>query len=536
MLIFTKAVAEDIGPIREPIELVFDPHVNVFIGPNSSGKSTILRALQTAQAVWDFDGPYPFDDVEDEPLKHTSAKLSLPEGDGTKVFQVDPGPLPHFTVRESFDYVENGVSYLESFSFRRIYVPAARIPYPLAENALIEQASRLADIDHLRASSVVLDGRSIGVDINNLAENIHSSLDQFVYDDPFEDPDEHELERNRRFLQRCVEERTKSIAETVYACAREICPEVLANVAPSSAHFVDSRAQGLTFSQHYGSYQINDSLRRQITLGDLSSGTQGPLLMIWHIALTLHEYALEASRGRIGGFGYRLLNRADRFDLDALPVSELPEGFYLQDFMLDPDDTSENGGNALDSEDPLSVQIPWRDVWRQLPFVLLIDEIENHLHPTWQRRIIPTLLNHFPNVQIFATTHSPFVVAGLKAGQVHLLNRDANGVVTASTNTEDIVGWTADEILRTMMGVQDPTDDETARNAAELRRLRDEGPRDTADAEEQRLTRMQELRRLVDRDLLAGGPAAAQRELFEQQFAEALENYRQSRELGQENG
>ena len=118
--------------------------------------------------------------------------------------------------------------------------------------------------------------------------------------------------------------------------------------------------------------------------------------------------------------------------------------------------------------------------------ILLIDEIENHLHPTWQRRVIPALLEHFPGLQIFATTHSPFVVAGLKAGQVHLLNRDANGVVTASTNTEDIVGWTADEILRTMMGVQDPTDDETARNAAELRRLRDEGPRPTDEEEEHR--------------------------------------------------
>ena len=68
-------------------------------------------------------------------------------------------------------------------------------------------------------------------------------------------------------------------------------------------------------------------------------------------------------------------------------------------------------------------------------------------------------------MQIFATTHSPFVVAGLKAGQVHLLNRDANGVVTASTNTENIEGWTADEILRVYMGVHEPTDELTAQAA-----------------------------------------------------------------------
>ena len=170
------------------------------------------------------------------------------------------------------------------------------------------------------------------------------------------------------------------------------------------------------------------------------------------------------------------------------------------------------------------------------PAILLIDEIENHLHPTWQRRVIPALLEHFPGLQIFATTHSPFVMAGLKAGQVHLLNRDESNVVTATTNRQDIVGWTADEILRTMMGVQDPTDDETARNAAALRQLRDEGPRATPEEEEQRQEDMQRLRRLVNRDLLAGGPREAQRELFEQQFGEALEKYLQSQDLNQDSG
>ena len=178
----------------------------------------------------------------------------------------------------------------------------------------------------------------------------------------------------------------------------------------------------------------------------------------------------------------------------------------------------------------------WQEGWGRQPAILLIDEIDNHLHPTWQRRVIPALLDHFPGLQIFATAHSPFVVAGLKAGQVHLLNRDENGVVTASTNTEDIISWTADEILRTMMGVDDPTDDATAAAARELRQLRQEGPRDTLEAEEQRQQRMTELRQLVDRDLLAGGPDKARREQFEQEFAAALEQYIKSKELNQDNG
>ncbi len=178
----------------------------------------------------------------------------------------------------------------------------------------------------------------------------------------------------------------------------------------------------------------------------------------------------------------------------------------------------------------------WEEGWEKKPAILLIDEIENHLHPTWQRRVIPALLEHFPKLQIFATTHSPFVVAGLKAGQVHLLKRDEDGRVTATTNDKDIIGWTMDEILRTMMGVDDPTDDATAAAAAELRQLRNEWPRSSPEDEEKRQERIAELRQKVDRDLLAGGPLAAQREDFAKRFAEALEKHGIPKNLNLENG
>jgi predicted ATP-binding protein involved in virulence len=120
------------------------------------------------------------------------------------------------------------------------------------------------------------------------------------------------------------------------------------------------------------------------------------------------------------------------------------------------------------------------------------------------------LLDHFPKLQIFATTHSPFVVAGLKAGQVHLLNRDENGVVTATTNEQDVVGWTADEILRTMMGVDEPTDQLTVDRANRLRELRE---KDALTPEEE--SELNELRRQVNSDLLSkGGLLEEQRERY----------------------
>ena len=149
--------------------------------------------------------------------------------------------------------------------------------------------------------------------------------------------------------------------------------------------------------------------------------------------------------------------------------------------------------------------------WKRQPGIFIIDEIDAHLHPSWQRHIIPTLQRHFPNVQIFASTHSPMMVAGLQKGQVHLLKRnETTGAVEWSRNEQDIIGWTADEIYRTFMGIDDPTDELTVQRANRLRELRDKESRTEAEEDE-----MNALRRQVNEDLLAGGRINAQRERFD---------------------
>ena len=138
------------------------------------------------------------------------------------------------------------------------------------------------------------------------------------------------------------------------------------------------------------------------------------------------------------------------------------------------------------------------------PGILIIDEIDAHLHPSWQRRIIPTLIEHFPNLQIFCSTHSPLMLAGLKEGQVHLLRRDEKGKVTVTRNETDIIGWSADEILRNYLDVPSPTDLETVRHLDRLQELR---RKDNLSAEE--TEQLEQLRHTVNEDLL-NGPMAAQ--------------------------
>ena len=161
--------------------------------------------------------------------------------------------------------------------------------------------------------------------------------------------------------------------------------------------------------------------------------------------------------------------------------------------------------------------------WEKQPAILLIDEIENHLHPTWQRRVIPVLLEHFPGLQIFATTHSPFVVAGLKAGQVHLLNRDADGVITASANDRDIIGWTTDQILRTFMGVDEPTDQLTVDRSKRLRELYGKSSL-TADEE----TELNELRGAVSADF-PQDPADPRLSAQRERYADLMQQFLRSR-------
>ena len=70
------------------------------------------------------------------------------------------------------------------------------------------------------------------------------------------------------------------------------------------------------------------------------------------------------------------------------------------------------------------------------PGLVLIDEIDLHLHPSWQRRIVEDLRRTFPNVQFVATTHSPFIVQSVRAGE--LINLDGRCGEYAGKSIEDI--------------------------------------------------------------------------------------------------
>jgi predicted ATPase len=69
--------------------------------------------------------------------------------------------------------------------------------------------------------------------------------------------------------------------------------------------------------------------------------------------------------------------------------------------------------------------------------VVLIDELELHLHPRWQREVVEKLRTSFPNIQFIATTHSPFIIQSLRPGELITLDPEEFGEY-ANRSVEDI--------------------------------------------------------------------------------------------------
>ena len=77
--------------------------------------------------------------------------------------------------------------------------------------------------------------------------------------------------------------------------------------------------------------------------------------------------------------------------------------------------------------------------------VLLIDEIEQHLHPSMQRTIVNSLKTLFPKLQVFASTHSPLVLQGVESYEVFSLYRSGSSVTT--TALRDYSGYSVEDLL-----------------------------------------------------------------------------------------
>ncbi|AQG81228.1 AAA family ATPase [Spirosoma montaniterrae] len=92
------------------------------------------------------------------------------------------------------------------------------------------------------------------------------------------------------------------------------------------------------------------------------------------------------------------------------------------------------------------------------PAIVLVDEIDLHLHPEWQRKIIKYLSDLFPNTQFIVTAHSPLIVQSAENVNLIMLEKDdETGSINVRQQFGSFQGWTVEEILRELMDMGEKT-------------------------------------------------------------------------------
>ncbi len=93
----------------------------------------------------------------------------------------------------------------------------------------------------------------------------------------------------------------------------------------------------------------------------------------------------------------------------------------------------------------------------QEPAILLIDEIDLHLHPHWQRHVLRDLCRLFPATQIIVTTHSPLVIQSISSMNLFLLTNEEGRTKVKEYGDQTFQGWTVEEILDELMNLGSDT-------------------------------------------------------------------------------
>lgn len=119
-----------------------------------------------------------------------------------------------------------------------------------------------------------------------------------------------------------------------------------------------------------------------------------------------------------------------------------------------------------------------------LPAIALIDEVDLHLHPSWQQRVLTDLMQTFRSTQFIVTTHSPQVLSTVKRENILVIGPDSSGKVIAAPPLAMTYGEPSGDVLHSVMMVdpQPPVSEKV-----ELQRLTewvDQGNYDSAEAKQ----------------------------------------------------
>lgn len=126
----------------------------------------------------------------------------------------------------------------------------------------------------------------------------------------------------------------------------------------------------------------------------------------------------------------------------------------------------------------LAIANPLRENPLEGEGVVMIDEVDLHLHPKWQRMIVPKLKEVFSNLQIVISTHSPHVITHVQPENIFMFAMSDQGVVCQQPG--ESYGKNVDRILEDLMGLETTRPDEVSRELSDLFRTIRDGNLETA--------------------------------------------------------
>lgn len=142
--------------------------------------------------------------------------------------------------------------------------------------------------------------------------------------------------------------------------------------------------------------------------------------------------------------------------------------------------------------------------------LVIIDEIDAHLHPRWQRKLVTLTREQFPNIQMICSSHSPLLAGAVRQNELRVVERDPKtGCVTANPPPENMSGQKVEDILTSSLFALP-----TTRSPAAERKIKEYfslfESRHRTVAEEQRLQALEQ-----ELEELNYGPSAESRKAYE---------------------
>jgi predicted ATP-binding protein involved in virulence len=116
------------------------------------------------------------------------------------------------------------------------------------------------------------------------------------------------------------------------------------------------------------------------------------------------------------------------------------------------------------------------------PGIVMIDEIDLHLHPRWQQRVLHSLRRAFPKIQFIVTTHSPQVLSTVDRTSIRLLSQTSDDdlpTMHSETPRLQTQGVSSSDILAQVMGVDPVPDEEAAHWLSEYKALIQQNQQET---------------------------------------------------------